>query len=518
MRAILIVLAVALSAGCSSPPPAQCDAALCAGCCTSAGQCVAGTATDACGANGAACDVCVGSQACNAGKCGAATGGGAGGGGAAGGGVGGGGVGGGGVGGGGSGGGVASTGTFPDIAGGSNGRQPMLIIDAAGTRHLLYEQVLGQGASTIPFRYGECTANCGTAAGWKFASVGDRGIMGSYGKLALTAQGKPRIVWARSASVSDPYVLHFGSCDTDCTNAANWTTGPFKTFGSSEYIYQNSGRNLAIDSAGRAHFIYSMNALFYVSCAGNCTQESSWSAPVKLSDNPGRVSLATSGTGLKVAYTTRFEQVLGYRTCDSACDQGTSWSAQTTVYPSAEGHVSLRLDGQGRPRVLFNVNGGGSPQSSLSLYTWCDANCGVPASWTTVTIGLADGDGKLGLDFAFHSDGAVSAAYESSDSKLSMVRCPASCQSLSGVWSRAVLEDSDTVKAEVSPPLPMVCSSLNPPKQGYAYWYPGEETSAAVHPVTGKLEVAHRTYTLEKCGFGGNVTEGVTITRYSGPF
>ena len=85
------------------------------------------------------------------------------------------------------------------------------------------------------------------------------------------------------------------------------------------------------------------------------------------------------------------------------------------------------------------------------------------------------------------------------------------------MWTRVVVETSDSVKAEVSPPLPN-CSNFNPPKQPYAYWTPGEQVTGSVNPLTGKLEVAHRTYTDAKCGFTGTVYEGVTIPRFSGPF
>ena len=101
---------------------------------------------------------------------------------------------------------------------------------------------------------------------------------------------------------------------------------------------------------------------------------------------------------------------------------------------------------------------------------------------------------------------------------MAVVKCASGCQTTASTWTRDVREDGDMVKADVSPPLPAVCQTLTPPKTPYAYWYPGEDTAAAVNPVTNKLEVAYRTYTLEKCGAAGNPVEGVTIPRYSIPF
>jgi hypothetical protein len=507
MRALgLGVLGVFLVAGCSSPPPSSCDGTNCTGCCTSAGMCVSGQANDFCGSGGAACDVCVAGQTCGAGKCGGASGGGAGGGT-------------GGGSGGGTGGGSAKMGGFPDLAGGSNGRQPMLMIDAAGTRHLLYGQLTGGTGTNVPVRYGECSNNCAVGSSWQFATIGDKGTLGEYAKLALTAQGKPRAVWSRTPSVNDPDTLYFGSCDSNCTSAAGWTSGPIRTLGAGEYLSAKLGRNLAVDGTGKVHLVYSAKGLFYTACAGNCTQPGSWSAPVKLSSSTGKASLAADATGkLKLAATLLDDLTLMYRSCDANCDQPAGWSAQLNLWASIEGLVSLRVDAQGRPRIFFNENGAGSPARHLTLYSFCDSNCTAMAGWQTFTVGLEPSDGKEGLDFDLHGNGAISAAYQSADSKLSVVTCPSNCQSLSASWSRDPREDGDAVTADMSPPLPAVCATLMPPKQGYAYWYPGEHASAAVNPVTQKLEVVHRTYTLEKCGSAGNVSEGVTIPRYSGPF
>ncbi len=415
------------------------------------------------------------------------------------------------------------TGGFPDIAGGSNGRQPTLIIDAAGTRHLLYEQVLPSGTSLVPYRYGECTSNCAASTSWTFTNVGDRATFGALGKLALTAQGKPRIIWARSnstATVDDPYVFHFATCDSNCTTAAGWSTGPILNLAAGQYVFENTGRNLAIDATGRAHFIFSANllGLNYITCASNCTQAASWSVPVNISASRGRVSLAvTAAGGLRVAYTTQETSLLTYRACDANCTSAAGWSTEALLMDSGAGQVSMRLDPQGRPRIFFNQNGAGTPQGHSTFYGWCEANCTDATAWEFANIGLPSDDGRLGLDFDLQSNGGVSAALATKNSELSLVHCDTNCQSLGATWFRKIVEDSAAIALQVKAPLPN-CSSYMPPKQGYGYWFPGEQASAAVNPVSGKIEIAHRTYTLESCGFSGNQTEGVSIPRYSGPF
>jgi hypothetical protein len=384
---------------------------------------------------------------------------------------------------------------------------------------MFYEQLLGKATDgTIPFRYGECSNDCGSNSSWQFTSVGDRGTFGTLGKLALDAQGKPRVIWVRGDITSNPYVIHFAACDSNCTTAAGWTSGPILTLSNGNGVYGRAGRNLSIDGTGRAHLIYSQNGTFYMTCASKCTEAASWSTPVMLVNDAARVSLATTASGqVKVAYTTQFGQVLGYRTCESGCDVLANWSAEALLRNSYEGHVSLRLDALGRPRLFYNEGGTGSPPRRFTLYGWCDTACGVAANWSFVTIGLPEGDGYDGLDFDLHPNGAVSVALQTAGYELAIARCPSSCQSLAGLWTRSVVETSDSLKAEISPPLPN-CSNFNPPRTPYAYWTPGEQPTAAVNPLTNKLELTHRTYTNAKCGFSGNIYEGVTIPRYSGPF
>ena len=99
----------------------------------------------------------------------------------------------------------------------------------------------------------------------------------------------------------------------------------------------------------------------------------------------------------------------------------------------------------------------------------------------------------------------MSAAVQTDGEELAVVRCLSNCQSLQGMWIKVVVETSDSVKAEVSPPLPN-CSNFNPPRTPYANWSPGEQTTVSVNPLTDKVEVAHRTYTDAKCGFSGTVS------------
>lgn len=417
--------------------------------------------------------------------------------------------------GGGSGGGSGNTrtGTYPDLAGGGNGRYPQLLIDASGVRHYLYELYsLEVGTGKVPFRYGECSSDCTLQSSWKFVSVGDRGLFGSSGKLALDAQGKPRMVWAQSLTSSDPNTLFFAACDANCTDAAGWTSGAFRTLAINDSLSGDNSRTLAVDASGRAHFIYFNGKMHYSSCASNCTSSASWS-DVTLATNSGRASLVVTSTGqVRVAYTSYLTAVLAYRTCESGCDLIANWAPEAVLFNSAGGQVSLRLDTLGRPRLFYNQANAHQPMFDyFSLYGWCDADCGVVASWTVVNPGLVERDGLEGLDFQLDASGAVGAALQSHDTRLEILTCLTDCQSLNGMWTLTPVETTESLDAEVIGPKPSCTGAA------LVHWYPGEQATVALNPVSKVLEVAHRAYTLGQCP-NGQVIEGGSIPRYSGGF
>lgn len=72
--AAFAVAAVLSSSACAPAASTECSPDNCGGCCDSNGVCQPGDAVAVCGGAGLACDVCVGSQVCSAGRCGDGTG------------------------------------------------------------------------------------------------------------------------------------------------------------------------------------------------------------------------------------------------------------------------------------------------------------------------------------------------------------------------------------------------------------------------------------------------------------
>lgn len=69
MRLVILGFTFLAFASACGPSRARCRPDTCSGCCTMDDQCVAGTANSQCGIGGNFCDVCVGTQACLAGRC-----------------------------------------------------------------------------------------------------------------------------------------------------------------------------------------------------------------------------------------------------------------------------------------------------------------------------------------------------------------------------------------------------------------------------------------------------------------
>lgn len=69
MRATTLAVLALAASGCIFIDPSNCGPDNCSGCCDSSGTCTTGTTSSVCGSGGNLCDVCVGSQTCQAGRC-----------------------------------------------------------------------------------------------------------------------------------------------------------------------------------------------------------------------------------------------------------------------------------------------------------------------------------------------------------------------------------------------------------------------------------------------------------------
>jgi hypothetical protein len=68
-----------------------------------------------------------------------------------------------------------------------------LVMDGESGLHVSYKSPFTVG-DIVPVYYAYCPADCDQPANWTAVTVGDAGL-GAAGTLAVTADGRPRLVW-----------------------------------------------------------------------------------------------------------------------------------------------------------------------------------------------------------------------------------------------------------------------------------------------------------------------------------
>ena len=395
-------------------------------------------------------------------------------------------------------------------------------MDASGVLHLAYNGFTGTGGG-YPVRYGECHSNCNSASSWTFITAADTGGYGGDVRLALDPAGHPRLMFYYGLYGTMESQWRYASCNNNCAaSPGNWTLGTAHTLPTSSSHYIASRHNFAIDKLGRPHLIYagyeaSANVTTYLTCAANCsTGEAAWTALVIDPNNQLVASVATTSTGaVRAIFTRGNSSLLSYRECDSGCGTDLSkWSVDQPLFYSAFGEIRIRVDAQDHPRIAWYQGNSGEPAAMATdnklLYGFCNANCTTPAGWSAATIGLPAQDGKEGFELVLDSTGAPTLAYkQDTPSTLGIAFCVTQCNTATATWSAAnMLETTESVAAQVAPPLPTNCTTTQTPR---AFWYPGFQASLAVTS-TG-VAIVHQTKALRSCTNGGSLSDGPALIR-----
>jgi hypothetical protein len=316
--------------------------------------------------------------------------------------------------------------------------------------------------------YAYCAANCAQKENWQFLHLGDSAEV----RLALDPAGRPRLLLATPGEISGDYQqvsYRYGVCDSACTQAANWrfttvaeVTDSVAWVGGRE---NENNRYFALDPEGHPAFLYTrfdpqdpyMGYLDYATCAApdpaNCIEPARWSITTLAHTNfPQSPSLDFAGPGqprAAIEVSNGSESALWYTACDQNCTDDESWSwrrvTATSYYETMT--FSLRLDGQGRPRLaLYSgpYNTDPSPFADDQLYyLWCDEGCaeGEDPTWHGVAIGLPTLSGH-DVALALDGQGRPRMVYSDSNQGLGYSWCNQNCASTGAVWNHAVAESS----------------------------------------------------------------------------
>jgi hypothetical protein len=386
-----------------------------------------------------------------------------------------------------------------------------LAVDDHGGVHVAYAIRTGLDNGQRPAYYAFCATNCSTAEQWtRVDLVVEDWVMDV--RIALDPAGHPRLM-IFSAPVADSAINHYtyAACNSDCTAAASWTLTPLVT---AELIdlsrWDYAFRYFALDPTGHPAFFYTdgsqgvnHNGTFYATCLKNpadlCSNAANWTE-VKISpyllDKP---SLDFSPSGQPRAAFFFFDDTeeiimrLLYLDCDADCLEPTNWEGIFMADMHGSARFSLRVDSQGRPRMIFYSGNYPDPayQANRLYYLWCNTNCRYAGQndWQVRDLELSKYHGQ-NADLVLDRLGRPRIAYDAFGGGLSLAWCDTGCESNAAVWQSRVLEKSAALEADY-PVAPIRHCSIST-------WVSGQQPILALDQA-GNLRIGY----VAEHGYGG---------------
>lgn len=366
----------------------------------------------------------------------------------------------------------------------------MLAIDPQDGIHVAYAHrvPLAEGPKAA-YAYCPATAACGAGEGWTGVEFGEDVLAVM---LATTSEGHPRVLIQQDGKVyPGGRDYHYAACDDACDQPTSWQVGYVtSTWGtdiSDAFLGTRTRRAFALDGQGRPGFVfYDRNYFhrepdhiggFYTWCEADCASGTpdapTWreayigggpSTDGDIYDLPALAYTSEGQPRMVVEVTTgdAGAERMGiiYKACDADCDATSSWAHARIAERGYESDVSwdLALDAADRPHVAFYQgsleDGGGERLSYLS----CAADCEDAAAWTTLDLGLPQGDGES-PDIEIQPDGSPAISFlRGGGSAVHLVRCVGDCARPDG-WRETVLDTSTDLENDFPVARPVTCDA-----------------------------------------------------------
>lgn len=367
---------------------------------------------------------------------------------------------------------------------------PTVRVDPAGGVHVAFTpQSATADHPTRPAYYAYCPAGCDGPHAFTLVPLGD-GV--DFAALALTPDGRPRLLARVPVQSGAIFVYQYWACDAGCASPAGWSSAALG------YAYaRQTGwvepfiHSFALDGQGRPRFVYydagqdyedPHAGAFYAWCDAGCLDPANWYETRLTGDSHAtdfHLAFGPAG-GPRLAYATydgdNALQQVAYAECDRNCDAAGNWSGSVLADTVSSGVTSfatfsLAVTSDGRPRLaLYSGTGlGGSLPPNGLYYLACDAaNCGGAGAWTGVRLELPETRGEDGVALALDGQNRPRLAYHAplaAGLGLHYAWCDAGCAGSAAAWSSGEVEPSDAANAELPiPPWPG-CSfpECNPP-------------------------------------------------------
>lgn len=366
-------------------------------------------------------------------------------------------------------------------------------VDERGGVHMTYRIDSGQDGGHRPAYYVYCAARCTDPARWTRTSLGDNVL---DARLQLTPEGHPRVMLHAAVSsdpvdAGEPVWYEYAACDVRCEQPASWTiTRIASAIAYAPGAGAQTNDYFALDPQGHPAFVYydtsdhdDHGGTFYESCLApdpaDCTDADQWHeitvASTFLLDAPELAFTPAGEPRFVGEYVDPGAGVdrLVYGECDPDCTLG----AATQLFGAgAFDSYSLRLDSQGRPRIVFYTgnSGGGEALDPYQLYyLWCDTDCTTIAGWNRTDLHTAPGNG-WSVDLALDAQDRPRFVYKLGDVGPGYAWCDVDCETDHPAWRSALLEDRSVLEQE-DPVTPIAdCTE--------SAWTSGHDPSLALTP------------------------------------
>lgn len=292
----------------------------------------------------------------------------------------------------------------------------------------------------IPYlTYVSCPLSCENPASWGRVVL-DSAFEPSYSK-ALEVDGTGGVYLVHAARLTEfpgHHEIRYGTCPSDCLSPGNWAVGTIRSEATTDRLENVAG--FARDDGGRLHLVIQAAGLnpglLYATCQTGCTQAANWSSaliPVGGYSFDAGKNFTVDPSG-RLHLFTEYALVESYSTCPSDCLSPAQWSTTPAEWPGAHSvSMSHAVDAAGRVHLVFT-------EGTAFTYARCEANCVAPASWSTVPL---DGGDYHGSALTVDEAGRITALNPvESSGELRFLTCVSDCLQAAN-WQKAVVDHPD---------------------------------------------------------------------------
>lgn len=342
------------------------------------------------------------------------------------------------------------------LVGGSSGMT--IAVDSDGVFHFS-TSALVQDQNTV--YYGRCTDRCDQTASWLVVPLAIESSVTHVPTIALTANGRPRILYAAVGPPEPGY--HYLECDVGCDQFESWRSVRLTQFAPGPNLAPKPRVPFAVSGDGSATFAYDDGSAMYLwLCDRTCGARGSWTQ-VMLAEEYFYAEAVAFASGQDIQVIARHavedEEGLALFDCTRDCGSRASWGVLDPLWvtPGMQA-MALTRTGDGGTRILAYGDDNRTPgDERVFQYFACDSRCADAASWLPpIQPPLAPNSASLGFSLALDGTGAP-VVTTLTDEGAVIARCSGDCTGLGGLWTPNAGVSVSDLNTQFEPLVPSGC-------------------------------------------------------------